>query len=108
MIPEWLLSHPRGTRILVHAQPGARKSGIAGLHGDSPPRLKLKLHAPAVDGKANEALIAFFSALFGIPCSRTHLLRGEKSREKEVLLEGVDPTEAALVLNPALERLTKD
>ncbi|HEX9180527.1 MAG TPA: DUF167 domain-containing protein, partial [Burkholderiales bacterium] len=67
--------------LTLHLQPGAKRTGVAGLHGDA---LKIRLAAPPVEGKANQALIAWLADAFAVPERRVRLLRGEKSREKVV------------------------
>lgn len=64
-----------------HLQPGARGEGFAGLHGE---RLKIRIAAPPVEGKANERLLAFLAAAFGVPKSHVSLLQGASSRHKRV------------------------
>jgi len=67
--------------LQIHAQPGARRTEIAGVHDGC---LKIRLAAPAVDGKANEELIALLAASFGVPRRNVALLRGESGRRKAV------------------------
>ncbi len=76
--------------LTLHVQPGARRSEIVGLHGDA---LKLKLAAPPVEGRANEALLKFISGLFGVPTRQVELRQGAQSRHKVVEVVGstVDP-----------------
>lgn len=71
--------------LSLHVQPGAKRTGVAGLHGDA---LKIRLAAPPVEGKANQALIAWLAEVFAVPERRVRLLRGEKSREKVVEISG--------------------
>ena len=52
--------------LTLHIQPGAKKTEFGGLHGDA---LKIRLAAPPVDGKANEALIKFVADTLGLPKS---------------------------------------
>lgn len=80
--------------LFIHAQPQARRTEVVGLHGDS---LKVRVAAPALENRANEALIAFVAERFGVARRDVTLLSGEKSREKrlEVRSAVVDP-EAAL------------
>jgi len=74
----------------VHAQPGAKRSAVAGLHGD---RLKIRIAAPALDGRANDALVAFVAAALGIARSRVVVAKGAQSREKLLVVAGdCDPT----------------
>lgn len=67
----------------LHVQPGAARSEFAGKHGE---RLKVRLAARAVDGKANQALIEFLAAHFGVPKSSVRIQSGLKSRRKRVLI----------------------
>ena len=67
--------------LSLHVQPGARKSAIAGLHGDA---LKIKVAAPAVDNQANAALIDFLSEMFDVSKSAITIRRGATSRRKVV------------------------
>jgi uncharacterized protein (TIGR00251 family) len=77
-------AHEKGTLLNLYIQPGASKSELAGVHGE---RLKVKIKAPPRDGEANEALIEFLSQLLGISKSRVHFVRGETSRQKDLLVE---------------------
>lgn len=70
--------------LALHVQPGAKRSEIAGLHGES---LKIKLAAPPIEGRANKALLKFIAKLFDVPLRQVTLLRGEKSRHKEILVQ---------------------
>lgn len=71
--------------LTIHAQPGAKKSEVAGLHGDA---LKIRIAAPPVEGKANEALIAFIAQLFDVPRKQVRLITGDTSRHKRVEVTG--------------------
>ena len=78
----WLTEANDGGLILtLHVQPGAKRTGFAGLHGGA---VKLRLAAPPVDGKANAALCAFLAEICGAPKSDVQLLSGETSRAKRV------------------------
>jgi uncharacterized protein (TIGR00251 family) len=73
-------------RILsLHVQPGAKRSEFAGKHGE---RIKVRLAAPAVDNRANEALVEFLAAHYGVPKRNVQILSGLKSRAKRVSIEG--------------------
>ncbi len=81
----------RGVIVLrVHVQPQARRTEVAGLHGDS---VKIRLAAPPLDNRANEELVAFVAGRFGVARRDVTLLSGEKSREKrlEVRSSAVEP-----------------
>lgn len=67
-----------------HLQPRASSDEFCGLHGD---RLKLRLKAPPVDGKANAYLLAFLARAFGVSLSQVSLLQGATNRAKTVLIK---------------------
>jgi hypothetical protein len=69
----------------LHVQPGASRTEFAGKHGE---RLKLRLAARAVDGKANEALVEFLAEYYGVPKRNVRIASGLKSRQKRVVIEG--------------------
>ena len=75
--------------LRVHAQPGGGRSGIVGRHGDA---LKVKVAAPPVDGRANEAIVTVLADAFGLKPGQVSLVSGPSSRSKRYRLEGVDPT----------------
>lgn len=68
-------------RIRVHVQPGAKRDELAGLFQDS---LKVRLTAPAVDNKANGALVVFMASLLGLKRSQVSLASGQSSRNKSL------------------------
>ena len=76
--------------ITLHVQPRARKTEIVGVYGDA---IKIKVAAPPVEGAANDELVAFFAEFFGVPKSAVDVLRGSKSRNKVVVVEGVTVAE---------------
>jgi len=71
--------------LMLNVQPGAKRTEIAGVHGDgAAARLKVRLGAPPVDGRANAELLRFLASAFGVPQRAVLLLRGESSRQKTV------------------------
>ncbi len=76
----------QGTSLLLdlQIQPGAAHDELVGLHGE---RLKIRISAPPVDGRANRHLIDYLAELFGVPRARVILLRGETGRAKTVRIE---------------------
>lgn len=83
---DWLRVAADGRLTLtLHIQPGAKKTEVAGEHGDA---LKIRLAAPPVDGKANAALLAFIAERLGVPKSAVTLKSGQTSRRKVVEVEG--------------------
>ncbi|HUE90919.1 DUF167 family protein [Pseudomonas sp.] len=67
-----------------HLQPKASKDEFAGLHGE---RIKIRLTAPPVDGKANAQLLAFLAAAFAVGKSQVSLESGQQSRQKRVRIK---------------------
>jgi len=86
----WLRASGDGVLLTLHIQPGAKKTEVVGLHGDA---LKLRLAAPPVDGKANNALIAFLADRLGIPKARLALISGQASRRKCTFVSSIDIAE---------------
>jgi hypothetical protein len=82
----WLRVAGDDVVLSLHIQPGAKKTEVAGLHGEA---LKIRLHAPPVDGKANDALIAFLAERLGVPKAWVVLEAGQTSRSKRVRVVGV-------------------
>jgi hypothetical protein len=79
--------------ICVHAQPGARRTEVAGLHGDS---VRIRVSAPALEDRANEALVDFVAGRFGVARRDVTLVAGAKSRQKRLRIRGaaLSPAEA--------------
>ncbi len=71
--------------LTLHIQPGAKRSETAGLHGEA---LKIRLAAPPIEGRANEALLRFIADSFSVPLRNVELLRGAQSRHKMVKVTG--------------------
>lgn len=67
--------------------PNAPRDEIVGWLGLA---LKVKVHAPALDGRANDALLAFLAEKLGVPRRAVSLLRGDRSRQKVVAITGLD------------------
>jgi uncharacterized protein (TIGR00251 family) len=88
----WLREGNDGVVLSLHIQPGARKTEISGIHGNA---LKIRLAAPPVDGKANDALLAFLARTLGLPKSRVLLVSGQTSRSKRVAVTGLSSAEIA-------------
>lgn len=71
--------------LTLHVQPGAKHTSVAGLHGEA---LKIRLAAPPVEGRANEALLRFIAESFGVPLRQVELKQGGQSRHKVVAISG--------------------
>jgi len=70
----------------VRVQPRASRTELAGEYGGS---LKLRLAAPPVDGKANEACRRFLARLLDVPLNAVEIVSGESSRDKRIRIRGV-------------------
>ena len=76
-------------RLVVRVQPGAKRTHVGGRYGDDdPPVLKVRVTAPAVDGKANAAVIAAVAHALGLPVSAVRMVTGATSRTKTLAIEG--------------------
>jgi uncharacterized protein (TIGR00251 family) len=81
--------------LAVRAQPGAKKTAIVGVYGEGDEsQLKIQVHAPAIEGRANAALTEFLADMFGVTKSRVQLVSGELSRSKVFLVRGVSAADA--------------
>jgi uncharacterized protein (TIGR00251 family) len=77
--------------LRIRVVPNAKRSEVVGEYGEA---IKIKIAAPALDGKANEALREFLSKTLDLPGRAIELISGEKSRDKVVAIEGLEPGEA--------------
>jgi hypothetical protein len=87
-----------GCTLSVRVHPGARKNGVTGVHAEA---VKIALTTPPVDGKANEALIAFLAEALRLPRARIALVAGLTSRAKTLRITGKSAAEVAAALFPA-------
>lgn len=79
-------------RLVVHVQPRAKKSELAGRHGDA---IKVRLQAPPVDGAANEELVRFLAESLGVARRAITIVGGLTSRRKTVEIEGLGAADLA-------------
>lgn len=87
---DWYRRNADVITLVLHVQPGAKRSGIAGLHGAA---LKIRLAAPPIEGRANAALLKFIASLFEVPLRQVELKQGGQSRHKVLAITGsaIDP-----------------
>ena len=71
--------------LTLHIQPGAKRTEVAGLHGEA---LKIRLAAPPIEGRANEALLKFIAESFAVPLRQVELKQGGQSRHKVLAVTG--------------------
>ena len=86
-----------GCTLELKVIPHAPRDEIAGWLGDA---LKVKIHAPALDGRANDALLDFLAQQLGVSRRDVALVRGEKSRQKVVRIVSLDGATVRLRLGP--------
>ncbi|MDL2285181.1 DUF167 domain-containing protein [Desulfovibrio sp. OttesenSCG-928-F07] len=86
-VAPFIIRSPEGWYILIKVQPGAKKSELCGLSEDM---LKIRLAAPAVDNKANQALVEFIAEKLQIRKNKVTLASGEKSRKKKLFISHED------------------
>jgi uncharacterized protein (TIGR00251 family) len=84
-----------GVSFAVRVQPAASREGVVGEYGDA---VKIALTAPAVDGKANDALVRYLAVLLGVPRMSVEIASGALSRSKIVRVAGITAEEAAAKL----------
>jgi uncharacterized protein (TIGR00251 family) len=80
----WCSRHGDELRIAVHVQPNASRSEVA---GEIDGALKIRLHAPPVDGKANEVLERFIAERLGLARRAVSVAHGHTSRHKLLALQ---------------------
>jgi len=86
------------TIIAVRAQPGARRDEIVGLRDGV---LVARVSAPALEGRANQALCRLIARSLGIRRSQVSILRGERARDKLVRVEGIGRADINDAFGPA-------
>ena len=92
---DWITEGERGINISVRVSPNSKQTKIDGFHGE---RLKIRLHAPPVDGKANKELLLFIAERLGVRKSQCAITQGEASRDKVVSISGIDASSARRAL----------
>jgi uncharacterized protein (TIGR00251 family) len=90
--PSFLHPQKDGSVLVdIHVMPNASTTQIQGLFDGA---LKMRLHAPPVDGKANEALRIWLARTLGVPKSGVSLQRGASARRKQLRVAAQVATEA--------------
>jgi uncharacterized protein (TIGR00251 family) len=92
---EWARQAGSDTLLLVHVRPGAKTAAVVAEFGG---RLKIAIDAPPVDGKANEALVAYLARVLGRARSRLQIQSGGTHRDKCVRIEEAQATEIVRLL----------
>ena len=86
------------TRLKLRVSPGARRSGIAGRHGDA---WKVRVADSPEDGRANEAVLRLLAETLDVPRATVELVSGHASKDKVVVLDGLEQTHTERVLDAA-------
>jgi len=93
-----------GVTLAVRAQPGAKRTAIAGVYGEgAAAQLKIAVEAPPVEGRANSALVEFLADTFDVAKNRVELLSGELSRSKVFLVRGISLGQAEALVRESIE-----
>ena len=85
--PPWLSAVPGGVVVHVHAQPGASRSRVAGVHGAA---LKVQVRARPVEGAANRELAGVLARALAVRPASVAVTAGARGREKRVRIDGLD------------------
>jgi uncharacterized protein (TIGR00251 family) len=81
--------------LAIRVQPRAKRTEVAGERGDA---VVIRVSAPPVEGKANEAVCRLIAARVGVPRRAVRIVRGESSRDKVVRIDGMSADEARTAL----------
>ncbi|MBM3672421.1 MAG: YggU family protein [Actinobacteria bacterium] len=90
-----------GVSVAVHVQPQAGRTAIVGRHGDA---LKVRVAAPPVDDRANEAAVALIAEMFDVPPTGVRVVSGDRSRVKRLHVDGIELETAVELVDRALEQ----
>lgn len=90
----WYEIRREGVTIRIHAQPGAKRTEVVGVHGDC---LKLRLASPPLDGKANACLVEFLARRLRVNRAQVTITRGLASRRKTIFVAAAGLQPAALL-----------
>lgn len=87
-LPKYIRETPQGVTLAIRVQPrSSRDEFIAAPNAD---QLKVRITAPPVDSAANNTLPKFIAKSLGVPPNAAALIRGQKSRNKTLLITGTD------------------
>lgn len=86
----WCRDKGGSVLLSIRVQPNSSKEGPGEVQNDA---LTIRLNAPPVEGRANEALIRFLSKRLAVAKSKVTIVQGKKGRNKLVTVEGLDPEE---------------
>ena len=90
----WYKIQDKTIIVNVRVKPGSKQSEIVGIYDD---RLKIRLQEPPVDGKANKMLIKFIAQQFKVPIKQIIILKGQKSKLKQLQITNSQINPASLL-----------
>ena len=93
----WVQESKGGIVLRLQIQPKASKTEVTGLYGE-PPRLKIRVAAPPVEGEANEELLRFLKKALKVTMAQLEILRGDSSKQKDVFCAGITVADAQRAL----------
>jgi uncharacterized protein (TIGR00251 family) len=73
--------------LAIRVQPRAKRTEVAGERGQA---IVIRVSAPPLDGRANEAVCKLLAQRLGVPTRAVRVVRGEKARDKVVRVDGID------------------
>ena len=94
-MPAWLQETADGVVVALYVQPRASRNEVIGEQGGA---LKVRLTSPPVEGAANKLCCEFVAKCCKVPKRDVSLVAGERSRQKRVLIKGMDAAGVAMAL----------
>lgn len=94
-------AHAVGAVVRLHVQPGARRTAFCGLHGE---RIRIAVAEPPENGRATAAVLRLLAESLNRPVSAITLLRGQTSRQKDLLVSGMTVPEVLQQLQDSVDR----
>jgi uncharacterized protein (TIGR00251 family) len=92
------------TRLRLRVAPGAARTGIVGRHGDA---WKVRVAAPAENGRANDAVVRLLAETLSLPTAAVIVVSGHAARDKIIELAGVEPQQIERRLSSAAGKETR-
>ncbi|MGB9673009.1 MAG: DUF167 domain-containing protein [Anaerolineales bacterium] len=93
----------KGVALALHVITRAHQTEITQVMEDG--SLKVRLNAPPLDGKANQALIEFFTDIFKVHRSNITIVAGEHSRNKVIAITGIEPDQAEQIIFTYIKKI---
>ena len=87
-----------GARVTLRVSPGAPRSRVVGRYANG---WKVRVAAPATDGRANDALVRLLSSTLHVRAAQVDIVSGHSSRDKIISLAGLDADEVERLLAAA-------